>query len=187
VGTEPARLYEQLEAALAPAWVIERALRSGGMSRVSLVNNARPVRRIVAKVPHPNFAGDVSVRRVERALGSRQDLRARCVDRCALGVTSALDAVGVMRLPAKHAADPPAPPRGSFWHSILSRRRGLTWPPRRDRDVDAGLRVSLCALLQPRPVASTLPSTQVRHTGAASQEGVTREVVSPPPTGGRFK
>jgi len=93
MGTEPARLHEQLEAALAPAWVIERALRSGGMSHVLLVNDARPRRRIVAKLPHPNLAGDVAVRRVERTVGSRQDVSARCVDLCALGVTSALGAV----------------------------------------------------------------------------------------------
>ncbi len=48
MGTEPARLQERLEAALGPAWAIEREL-GGGMSRVVLVNDARLGRRIVLR------------------------------------------------------------------------------------------------------------------------------------------
>ena len=48
MGTEPARLQERLEAALGPAWGIERELGGGGRSRVSLINGARLGRRIVS-------------------------------------------------------------------------------------------------------------------------------------------
>ena len=47
MGTVPAGLQERLEAALGPAWVIERELGDGAMSRAVLCSDARLRRRNV--------------------------------------------------------------------------------------------------------------------------------------------
>ena len=47
MGTVPAGLQERLKAALGPAWVIERELGDGAMSRAVLCSDARLRRRNV--------------------------------------------------------------------------------------------------------------------------------------------
>ncbi len=192
MGTEPARLQERLEAALGPAWGIEREVR------------------LAARLQHPHVVHTPT--EVGTALGTPACMvpeqvtgdpaMDHCADLCALGVMAYELLVGSHPFAgrAPHAAV-----------AIRSRRRGLTWRPRRDCDVDAGLRGQLvvrrrnhpcvyrhdlrarpqlpsCALLQPCPLASTLPATHVKRTLAPRISGrSSRKVVFPPPTGGRFK
>jgi TolB-like protein len=63
-----ARLRSRLEAALAPAYVIERELGGGGMSRVFLATEVRLARQVVIKVLPPEMSVGVSVERFQREI-----------------------------------------------------------------------------------------------------------------------
>jgi hypothetical protein len=180
VGTEAARLQDRLEAALGPAWGIERELRGGGMSRVFL-NDARLRGCIVSKVLHPDLAADLS-------MDHRADLYTLGMMADELLVGSSSAAAVVMRLPAHMLQIGRETPRRSFVHSIRSRRRASPWRPAAIVMSTLVYGVSLSAPPQPCPVASILPSTHVRRTLAPRNSGrSTRKVVFPPPTGGRYK
>jgi tRNA A-37 threonylcarbamoyl transferase component Bud32 len=61
-------LIEQLRRSLAPAFVIERELGAGGMSRVFVATEQALHRRVVIKVLPPELAGSVSVERFRREI-----------------------------------------------------------------------------------------------------------------------
>lgn len=61
-------LRAQLEAALGAAYVIERELTGGGMSRVFLATEAALGRKVVVKVLAPELAADVSLERFKREI-----------------------------------------------------------------------------------------------------------------------
>jgi serine/threonine protein kinase len=191
MGSEPARLQERLEAALGPAWGIEREVR------------------LAARLQHPHVVHTPTevgtALRTPESMVPDQVTGDPAMDHCA-----DLYALGVMAYELLAASHPFAGRAPHAAVAIRERRRGLTWP-RRDCDVDAGLRRQLvvrrpnhpcmcrhdlrarpqlrsCALLQPCPLASTLLATHVKRTPAPRDSGSsTREVVFPPPTGGRFK
>jgi hypothetical protein len=153
-------------------------------------------------VLHPDLAADLS-------MDHRADLYTLGMMADELLVGSSSAAAVVMRLPANMLQIGRETPRKSFVHSIRSRRRDLTWPPRRDCDVDAGLRGQLvCAaatirVLPPRfaraaAAAVCAAATVAGRVDAPSTPG--RRMLAPPQfrkeysqgrlptaTGGRFK
>src|SRR4051812_35129561 len=66
-------------------------------------------------------------------------------------------AVVVMRPLPKGAEGRPETPRRSFVHSIWSRRRRLTWPARRNCDIDVGLRGPLVCAAASVPARFDIP------------------------------
>src|SRR5688572_4074655 len=67
-GEPGAALLGRLQAALAPAYTIERELGGGGMSRVFLATEARLARKVVIKVLPPEMSASVSVERFPREI-----------------------------------------------------------------------------------------------------------------------
>src|SRR5256885_16603021 len=61
-------LRDQLQAALAGAYTIERELGGGGMSRVFLAEETRFHRKVVIKVLAPDLAAGISGERFEREI-----------------------------------------------------------------------------------------------------------------------
>ena len=62
------QLHEQLQAALGTAYIIERELGGGGMSRVFVAEEARLRRSVVVKVLSPELAAALSAERFEREI-----------------------------------------------------------------------------------------------------------------------
>ncbi len=91
MGTEPARPQERLEAALGPAWGIERELAGGGKSRVFLINDARLGPRIVSKVPRPHVVPTLTEVGTAAYLVAEQVTGDPAMDQCA-----DLSALGMM-------------------------------------------------------------------------------------------
>jgi serine/threonine-protein kinase len=63
-----ADLRPQLQAALGTAYIVERELGGGGMSRVFVATDARLGRRVVVKVLSPELVASVSAERFEREI-----------------------------------------------------------------------------------------------------------------------
>ena len=61
-------LRDQLQAALGPAYTLERELGGGGMSRVFVAEETRLGRKVVVKVLAPELAAGVSAERFEREI-----------------------------------------------------------------------------------------------------------------------
>jgi len=64
----PTSLQDQLQSALGSAYIVERELGGGGMSRVFLAEERRLARRVVVKVLSPELAAEVSTDRFEREI-----------------------------------------------------------------------------------------------------------------------
>jgi serine/threonine protein kinase len=64
----PDSLAERLQAALGAAYVIERELDGGGMSRVFLAEETRFHRKVVIKLLSPELAAELSAERFEREI-----------------------------------------------------------------------------------------------------------------------
>ena len=67
-GAMPTDLREHLQSSLAGTYLLERELRSGGMSRVFLANDATLGRQVVVKVLHPDLAEGLSSERFKREI-----------------------------------------------------------------------------------------------------------------------
>ncbi len=65
----PDPLREQLQASLGAAYIIDRELGGGGMSRVFVAEETRFHRQVVIKVLSPDLAAGLSVERFEREIG----------------------------------------------------------------------------------------------------------------------
>jgi serine/threonine protein kinase len=61
-------LRDQLQASLGTAYVLERELGGGGMSRVFVAEEARLRRKLVVKLLLPELAAGVSAERVQREI-----------------------------------------------------------------------------------------------------------------------
>jgi serine/threonine-protein kinase len=61
-------LRDQLQKTLGNAYVLERELGGGGMSRVFVANETRLNRKVVIKVLSPELAAGVNVERFEREI-----------------------------------------------------------------------------------------------------------------------
>jgi serine/threonine-protein kinase len=61
-------LREQLQASLRPAYIIERELGGGGMSRVYLAEETAFGRRVVVKLLSPGLVAGVNVERFKREI-----------------------------------------------------------------------------------------------------------------------
>ena len=61
-------LRDRLQRTLGTAYVLERELGGGGMSRVYIAHDTQLDRRVVVKVLHPDLAAGLSARRFEREI-----------------------------------------------------------------------------------------------------------------------